>query len=263
MAAENSCVMTEEGLAAYIQHEQDRGASPKFLSSARRITGSLYRWLPEDKLLTKERLSAWRKNLEDRGLSPHTCGDYAKGINRCLDYLGWGHLRFNQGKAKNIAGQTFGYLTVLEPTGEKYRRDLVWQCRCQCGRELCYPATRLLTGNTLSCGCLKTRHMQRANKYIDGTSLRQSLAEQVLSPRAASGYTGVTRRGDKWKAYIRYKGKTVSLGCYADLEDAVKARARGKELVQQDAQGLLDFYQALHRDDPQLPRRQTNQRESD
>ena len=39
------------------------------------------------------------------------------------------------------------------------------------------------------------------------------------------------------------------------LEDAVKARVRGKELVQMDAMGLLDFYEELHKDDPPRPNR--------
>ena len=70
-----------------------------------------------------------------------------------------------------------------------------------------------------------------------------------------SGYTGVTVKRGKWKAYIKYKGQDISLGCYDKLEDAVKARARGKELVQMDALGLLDFYEELHKDDPALPNR--------
>ena len=118
-----------------------------------------------------------------------------------------------------------------------------------------YPATRLLLGNTVSCGCLRGEHFKEANKYIGGTSLRQSIEEQVHSTRAMSGYTGVTTKRGKWKAYIKYKGQNIDLGCYTNLEDAVKARARGKELVQADALGLLDFYEELHKDDPALPDR--------
>lgn len=250
-----SYVMTSESVAAYIQHEINRGASKDSIRNFKRVTNSLFEWLPEDKTITKDRLLDWRQFLKDHGYTPQTELNYVKGINRYLDYTGCSDIRFNRGRAKDIAGKQFGYLTAIEPTGEKNRKDYVWRCRCKCGKEVEYPATRLLLGNTVSCGCLRGEHFKEVNKYIDGTSLRQSIEEQVHSTRAMSGYTGVTVKRGKWKAYIKYKGQDISLGCYDKLEDAVKARARGKELVQMDALGLLDFYEELHKDDPALPNR--------
>lgn len=255
-AAETPCIMTPESISAYIQYEVDRGASENALRNYRKITKAVYEWLPEDKVLTKDRLLSWRQALKDHGYSPDTELNYVKGINRYLDYIGQSDLRFNRGKPKDIAGKQFGYLTAIEPTGEKNRKDLIWRCVCKCGKEVEYPATRLLTGNTLSCGCLRGEHFKEINKYFDGTSLRQSIEEKVHSTKAMSGYTGVTTKRGKWKAYIRYKGQNISLGCYTKLEDAVKARARGKELVQMDALGLLDFYEELHKDDPARPNRE-------
>ena len=252
-----AAIMTTDSIADYINYEQNRGVTENALRRCKRFTSSLYDWLLEDKTITKETLLAWRENLKELGYSSQTEMNYVKGVNRYLDYIGRSDLRFNRGKAKDIAGKQFGYLTAIEPTGEKNRKDLVWRCICKCGTEVKYPATRLLTGNTLSCGCMKGEHFKQVNKYIDGTSLRQSIDEKILSSRAESGYTGVTRKRDKWKAYIKYKGQNISLGCYSDLEDAVKARARGKELVRMDALGLLDFYEELHKDDPERPNRDT------
>lgn len=250
-----SYVMTEQSIAAYVQYEIDRGASPRTISNSKRVTQSLFEWLPEDKTITKELLQEWRQQLKEHGYTQQTELNYVKGINRYLDFCGFSKIRFNRGKAKDIAGKQFGYLTAIEPTGEKHRKDYVWRCVCRCGKEVEYPATRLLLGNTVSCGCLRGEHFKEANKYIGGTSLRQSIEEQVHSTRAMSGYTGVTTKRGKWKAYIKYKGQNIDLGCYTNLEDAVKARARGKELVQADALGLLDFYEELHKDDPALPDR--------
>ena len=248
-------VMTTENIAVYLQYEIDRGASKDSIRNFKRVTNSLFEWLPEDRTITKDRLLDWRQFLKDHGYTPQTELNYVKGINRYLDYTGCSDIRFNRGRAKDIAGKQFGYLTAIEPTGEKNRKDYVWRCRCKCGKEVDYPATRLLLGNTVSCGCLRGEHFKEDNKYIGGTSLRQSLDEQVHSTKAMSGYTGVTVKRGKWKAYIKYKGQDISLGCYDKLEDAVKARARGKELVQMDALGLLDFYEELHKDDPALPDR--------
>lgn len=179
-AAETPCIMTPESISAYIQYEADRGASENALRNYRKITKAVYEWLPEDKVLTKDRLLSWRQALKDHGYSPDTELNYVKGINRYLDYIGQSDLRFNRGRAKDIAGKQFGYLTAIEPTGEKHRKDFIWRCVCKCGKEVEYPATRLLTGNTLSCGCLKGEHFKAINKYYGGTSLRQSIEEKVL-----------------------------------------------------------------------------------
>ena len=58
-------------------------------------------------------------------------------------------------KAKDLAGQRFGKLTVLRATDE--RRDsgsVVWHCVCDCGREADVSAQRLVRGKVRSCGCL-------------------------------------------------------------------------------------------------------------
>jgi len=248
-------VMTCESIASYVQWEQERGASENALRRCKRYTASLYAWLPEDKVLTRERLLSWRNGLKELGYSSNTELNYVKGINCYLDYIGCSDLRFNRGRAKDIAGMQFGYLTAIEPTGEKNRKNIVWRCRCKCGRVVEYPATQLLTGNNLSCGCLRGDNLKAFNQYYDGTSIRMSVTEHVHSTRAESGYTGVTKKRGKWKAYIKYKGKSISLGCYSELEDAVKARARGKELVRLDAMGMLDIYEELHKDDLSRPNR--------
>ena len=246
-------VMTPDSVAAYIQHEIDRGVSAGFLRNAKRVTSALYEWLPENKVITKDLLLAWRQSLKDHGYTSETELHYVKTVNRYLDYMGFSDVRFNRGRAKDIAGKQFGYLTAIEPTGEKYRKDYIWRCRCKCGNEVELPATRLLTGNTLSCGCLRKERFMEAHKFIAGTSLRMSLEEQVHSTRSVSGYTGVLPYRGKWQAQIMYKGQRIFLGCYSKLEDAVKARARGKELVQMDAMGLLDIYEELHKNDPAFP----------
>lgn len=250
-------IMSAETIDSFILHEKGKGASDNMIRRFSGTVKALFEYLPEDKTVTRDRLLAWRKSLEDSGYASMTVLNYVKYINRYLDFVGASEIRFNRGRAKDIAGMTFGYLTAIEPTGAKHRKDIVWRCQCKCGNTVELPATRLLLGNTLSCGCLHKEHFQRANMYIDKTSLRQALKEQVESTISASGYTGVTPKRDKWQAYINYKGKHYSLGCYTNIEDAVKARARGKELVQADAMGLLDFYEELHKFDPTPPNRDT------
>ena len=247
--------MTTESIAAFLSYEAERGASPNMLRRFRCTAGLVYDVLPEDKRLTRERLLRWRSGLEESGLSAVTVQNHVKYINRYLTFANCSDLCFGRGRGKDIAGRTFGYLTAVEPTKERDRRDVVWHCQCRCGKTVRVSATRLLRGNDLSCGCLGKEQLRRANRYIDHTSLRQALEERVESGRAASGYTGVSKKRNKWQAYITYKGKRYSLGCYSVLEDAVKARMQAKAWVREDARWLGNLYDQLHEEDTELPRR--------
>jgi hypothetical protein len=59
-------------------------------------------------------------------------------------------------RISNIAGQTFGLLTVVEMTG---RRDSsgnrLWRCRCSCEGEKEVATSNLKGGFVKSCGCQK------------------------------------------------------------------------------------------------------------
>lgn len=53
----------------------------------------------------------------------------------------------------DLAGQTFGKLTTLEPAGKR-GQDTVWRCRCECGNETIVRTRDLRSGSIKSCGCL-------------------------------------------------------------------------------------------------------------
>ena len=61
-------------------------------------------------------------------------------------------------RIKDKAGQTFGRLTVLRATDERYLRAVIWECQCTCGNLIYIPTTALKSGNTKSCGCFLIAH---------------------------------------------------------------------------------------------------------
>lgn len=69
------------------------------------------------------------------------------------------------GKVKNLIGQRYGRLTVIEQHGftekNKYGcRQAIWYCKCDCGN-YCEMASGTLTRkrNNHSCGCLAREHL--------------------------------------------------------------------------------------------------------
>lgn len=69
----------------------------------------------------------------------------------------------SQSYRKDLTGQRFGRLTVLEfvPTEDKYSH---WKCRCACGNQKIVNSHSLTTGGTKSCGCLAVE-----NSIIQGS----------------------------------------------------------------------------------------------
>lgn len=73
------------------------------------------------------------------------------------------------GKFKDLTGQKFGRLTVIE-RAENIRNakgvsKVMWKCRCDCGNDdlIVVYSGNLLTGNTTSCGCISLEKIKQYN----------------------------------------------------------------------------------------------------
>jgi hypothetical protein len=67
-------------------------------------------------------------------------------------------------RRKNIAGNKYGKLLVLEPAFPDGVRRTYWKCKCDCGNYCIIQTSELLSAHTKSCGCM--RKDAGANKRI-------------------------------------------------------------------------------------------------
>ncbi len=255
MGQTDAFLMNQEIVEHYLQQKLAQGVSETAVAKYRTALLRLIQWGGDGCLLTAEDLREWRKSLEDYGYSKYTVQAYVKVIN---DFLRSFHLNsfcIPKPIRMQLQGNTYGYLTVLEPTEKRRRKDLVWRCVCKCGKEIEVPTTLLLTGNTTSCGCLNAEILQHVNRYVEGTSLRQALEDKPVSLYSASGYTGVFPKKDKWQALINYKGVRYNLGTYTKVEEAAAARARAKAWVMEDAAKLYEEYGDCYGEMPHRPKK--------
>ncbi len=251
--AEKSFLLTEEAIEEHLASIRATGVAEVAVNKYRTPLKDLYLWLGENKLLTATRLLEWRRDVESRGYADKTKWNYIGKVNTFLRANGYESICIPKPLKKDLTGQTFGYLTAIEPVGKNDRRNIIWRCKCKCGNEVDVVATLLITMNTTSCGCLKGDKFKYTNRYVDGTQLTQVLKDDVFSSRSASGYTGVYYHNGKWAARIMYKGKLYSLGSYSKVEDAAKARARAKDIIMDDARGLYEETDHLFRIVPKRP----------
>lgn len=72
---------------------------------------------------------------------------------------------------KDLTGQRFGRLVVLY-RGENSGKHPYWVCRCDCGNEKSVASTKLVSGNTKSCGCYAVDRAKTLNKTHGMTHTR-------------------------------------------------------------------------------------------
>lgn len=67
-------------------------------------------------------------------------------------------------KVRDLTGQTFGKLTVIERAGSDKHGNALWKCQCDCSEKniITVVSYDLINGHTKSCGCLK---IERSTKH--------------------------------------------------------------------------------------------------
>lgn len=71
-----------------------------------------------------------------------------------------------------LEGKRFGKLLVRESLEERVSGHIMWRCVCDCGVETTVRGGSLTSGNTNSCGCLKSR-IRKNNKYGKLTAIKR------------------------------------------------------------------------------------------
>ena len=66
-------------------------------------------------------------------------------------------IEYNHTRVKDLTNQKFGKLTALYSIGSNNNKNIIWHCKCECGEECDVASHDLLTGNTKSCGCMRTK----------------------------------------------------------------------------------------------------------
>lgn len=65
----------------------------------------------------------------------------------------------------DMIGKKFGRLTVVEYTGKRDKHNYkIYKCKCDCNNIIYVNSNKLKSGNTKSCGCLKTEQLTKHSK---------------------------------------------------------------------------------------------------
>jgi hypothetical protein len=67
------------------------------------------------------------------------------------------------GQFKDLTGQRFGRLTVIKHIGSNKFNKSIFLCKCDCGNEKIIIGSKLLNGETQSCGCYRKKRIRETN----------------------------------------------------------------------------------------------------
>lgn len=125
----------------------------------------------------------------------------------------------------------FGRLTVVEESKERLDDQVTWTCKCVCGNTVNVKSVYLTTGQTKSCGCLKSEIEKRnlrdeyENKRIDGVALplfkgKKPRKDSSTGFRGVSEYRTRVSKELRYRAWITVKGKRYYKSGFLTAEDA-------------------------------------------
>ena len=82
---------------------------------------------------------------------------------------------------KDISGNRYGRLTVVEYAGKNRQGKSLWKCKCDCGNEKNITASDLSSGRVNSCGCLRKEVTAKKNfKDLTGKTFGKLLARLLV-----------------------------------------------------------------------------------
>lgn len=114
-------------------------------------------------------------------------------------------------QAKDISGVRSGRLLALYPVAKDKAHQIMWLCQCDCGNKTNVTATRLISGHTKSCGCLrvivgkenKTHGLRKSKEYSVWAGMRQRCNNTNNPSYKWYGGRGITI-SDEWASFQKF-----------------------------------------------------------
>ena len=127
--------------------------------------------------------------------------------------------RTSEALLKNLTGQKFGKLTVLERDIDKRNKEKVyWKCQCDCGNIISVEGGQLKSGKTMSCGCLVSKGEYYIGNILNKMGLnykKQYTFSDLKGKNKPLRFDFAVFEGKKLRYLIEYQGRQH----YEPIED--------------------------------------------
>lgn len=132
------------------------------------------------------------------------------------------------GKSIDLTGKRYGKLTIIGKTSERDKAgNVMWECKCDCGKTKLYSTNSLNRGLVTSCGCGQIKLEDLTGKRFG----RLTVVELDRYSAESHGTRWICRCdcGNKKSilASCLKNGTTVSCGCYASEQKSKRSKTHG------------------------------------
>lgn len=100
--------------------------------------------------------------------------------------------------------------------------------KCDCGKQKELVFTQVLNGKISSCGCLKKGKNSNL-RLEDVRNKRIAYYMNNIQKKNKTGKTGISFVNNKYRARIYVYGKSIHLGYFDNIEDAIRAREEAEQ----------------------------------
>lgn len=139
-----------------------------------------------------------------------------------------------QTTVKDLTEQKFGRLLVIERAGSDNNKKALWNCLCDCGKQVVIRGSDLIAGKIKSCGCLKTEQL---SKDLSGQVFGRLRALKPTEQRAGNSIVWLCKCecGNLFLASTNHltTGNTQSCGCL---------NSKGEQMIVEYLQGHNIIY---------------------
>ncbi len=144
-------------------------------------------------------------------------------------------------KYMEMVGMRFGDLTVIDYIGQKPGKTGALHqmalCKCEkCGSNTEINIRSLTGGKSKQCKKCNKEGLKKGQEItemasVDGTLIFGIRENRALNSNNTTGYKGISKKGNGYRAYIKFKRKYYHLGTYKNLDDAVAARKKAEDCL--------------------------------
>lgn len=86
-------------------------------------------------------------------------------------------------KSRDLTGERFGKLTVLHRCNDQDKKNVHWECQCDCGNTVAVSTKDLLDGRIRDCGCMQTFDQNRKARDLTGQRFGKLVALEATTER--------------------------------------------------------------------------------
>jgi hypothetical protein len=118
-----------------------------------------------------------------------------------------------------LVGKRFGRLIVLKDSGKRQNRNILWLCKCDCGKEKIVVTNSLKNKNCSSCGCLRRQYRGKISVYWKGyEDLSASYMTRVRLSAIKRNLKFKLTIKDAWEQFLKQNRKCALSGVELTIE---------------------------------------------